>query len=221
MLNRRCSTFAAARPRHASATEHPQGHPPQAHLGADVRRHAGAGALARRGGAGRAGGVLPRRLRDRAGGGDLRVAQRAEGRRAHQAAARACRPRPDRPGRHVLQFRVAGAAAARRGHRDLVRRTADHGGARRHHPEGARAHLPLVGGRRRLPRRARDAGAAFRRRAAHRRPYVDADARRDPGAHRGLLQCRRRDPDAPAHRHRDHLVDRVLLLARLRASAAC
>src|SRR5438445_167319 len=52
---------------HKFLHEHPQGNPAQARFGADVCRHAGAGALAGRGDPGRAGGVLPRGVRAFAG----------------------------------------------------------------------------------------------------------------------------------------------------------
>ena len=38
---------------------------------------------------------------------------------------------------------------------------------------------------------------------------------------RRVLQCRLGDPDPPADRHRDHVLDRVLFLADLRAGRPC
>ncbi len=45
--------------------------------------------------------------------------------------------------------------------------------------------------------------------------------RRDLRARRRDLQCRRGDPDAAADRERDHVLDRVLFLADLRAGGPC
>ena len=54
------------------------------------------------------------------------LARRAEARGAHQAATRPCRARPIQRRRHVPEFRVAGAAAARGCDRLLVLVPADH-----------------------------------------------------------------------------------------------
>ncbi len=198
-----------------------QGHRLQADLRAAVRRDVGAGAPVGRCRAGRANGVLPQRLRHPAGGGDLCLPRRVIERGAHRPAARPARPRTAQRRRHVHQFLRAHAAAAGGRDRDLLRLAADHRGARRRHSERARAHLSLVGGAGRLCRRDRDAGSAFRRRPLcgggrrdrrHRRLGVGAGIR--------LLQCRHGDPDPPPHAKRNHVVDRVLFFAGLRASRA-
>ena len=184
----------------------------------------GVRALSRRAsGAARADGVLPRRLRHRAGAADRRLAARACRRRPHRAPVRPSAARHHQHGRHVPQFRGAGAAAAGRCDRDLVRRAADHRGVCGVVPRRARAHLPLVGGRGRLRRHHRDAVALSQPRAIRGRRLGDrrGHRRRAVRAARRLHQRRLGDPDPAADRHRDHVVDRVLLLAVLRDRGPC
>ena len=95
-----------------------------------------------------------------------------------------------------------------------------HGRARGDHPRRAGARLSLVGGR-----------VGFCGVVVMLWPYLDVAAligrvdvdhrRRAVRHHRGLHQCRGGDPDAAAHRQRDHRLDRVLLLADLHACGAC
>ena len=129
-------------------------------------------------------------------------------------------------GRHVPQLRGAGAAAAGRRHGDLVCGAADHRGVRRVVSRRARPHLSLVRGRRRLRRHHRHAVALSQPRAIRSRRLGDGRRHRRRGlrAARRLHQRRLGDPDPAAHRHRDHVVDRVLLLAvsaRSQASPPC
>ena len=82
----------------------------------------------------------------------------------------------------------------------------------------ARPHLSLVGGRGRLCRHHRDAVALPQLRAIRIRRLGDRRRHRRRGLRpaRRLHQRRLGDPDPAAHRHRDHVLDRVLLLAVLR-----
>ena len=146
--------------RSASFDEPGQGLPAQGPLGAAVRAALGLRALSRR--ASRAAWpdrVLSRRLRHRAGAADRRLAARACRCRADRAAVRPSPPRHDQHVRHVPQFRGAGAAAAGRRDRDLVRGASDHRRLRRVVSRRARPRLSLVRGRGRLRRHHRDAVA--------------------------------------------------------------
>ena len=143
---------------------------------------------------------------------------RARGRHPHGPAVRPCGARAHRHRRHVLQFLGAGAAADRRCDRDLVCGAAHHRGDGGAAAQGAGAHLSLVGGHRRLHRRHGDAGAASRA-ARRRRSAGDAVGGR-LWARRRVLQRALDHPDASSHQERDHLVDRVLLLADLHRSPA-
>ena len=102
--------------------------------------------------------------------------------------------------------------------RDLLHHAADPRGARRAAAQGARAHLSLVGGHRRLCRRARGA----RRRTSAATSYASCSPARpaSTGVVLALVGCglerRRGDPDPLAGAEREHVVDRVLLLADLR-----
>ena len=89
------------------------------------------------------------------------------------APVRPSRPRHDQHVRHVPQLRGAGAAAAGRRDRDLVRGALDHRGVRRVVSRRARPHLSLVRGRGRLRRHHRDAVALPQLRAIRGRRLGD------------------------------------------------
>ena len=199
--------------------EPPQGHPAQARLGAAVRADVGAGALSRRERAARPAGVLSQRLRDRAGGADLRP-----------AAGAAPRSHTKRPFGHVGRgaISVAGMflnfAALQR--LPLSDATAISFAA----PLITVAFAAMFLGERVRVYRWSAVAVGFVGVMVMLWPYFDVAHYAGPGAaaahrrhlrdHRGLHQRRLGDPDPAAHHHRDDLLDRVLLLADLRGRRA-
>ena len=137
------------------------------------------------------------------------------------AAAWPSRPRPPGHRRDVREFRCAGAAAADGRDRDFVCLAVDHGHAGGADSEGASAALPMVGGGGRSHRRHRDGVALSRYPGNVHARHRGAHDRRDLRACRRVSQCRNGHPDAAADRERNHVVDRLLLLADLCACRTC
>ena len=212
---RPCMRVASARCGPRFCDECPQGRPAQAHLGVPVRLMS---AMVRY-----VGDVIPvgQVVFFRSAFAIIPVVVIYAWRRELAAALRTSRPfghfgrGADRVGGMFFNF----AALARLPIVDVttitLRVAADHGRALGLVPEGARAHLSLERGRGRLRRRDRDAVAAPRSRALHRRRLIGCGVRRAVRARRCLHQRGLGGADAPAHRYRDDLVDRALLLAVL------